>query len=225
MLILIWLLSGLDTKNQTAGGTSWPKRWGPPSPEWRVEGVTQRPSHCCPHLKLPAVPHQRRLQGSECTPPSAGARSRLSSGWTGPLVSSVYLWEQPEESRLETPLSLEDQILNSMFEACDPQRTGGRGRMGPGSLGVGEIGNTKGQRWGARNWGALEREMRACRTVVMGSFRNEWTGHGGLAGQDRGEENLGILGEEGGVSLPGGGRERGQPLRAWRIADSLWSTF
>ncbi|EPQ15985.1 Coiled-coil domain-containing protein 155 [Myotis brandtii] len=36
----------------------------------------------------------------------------------------VYLWEQPEEGRLETPLSLEDQILNSMFEACDPQRTG-----------------------------------------------------------------------------------------------------
>ncbi|XP_015420920.1 PREDICTED: protein KASH5 isoform X2 [Myotis davidii] len=45
-------------------------------------------------------------------------------GWTGPLVSSVYLWEQPDEGRLETPLSLEDQILNSMFEACDPQRTG-----------------------------------------------------------------------------------------------------
>nr|KAF6273696.1 hypothetical protein mPipKuh1_002182 [Pipistrellus kuhlii] len=39
-------------------------------------------------------------------------------------AAQMYLWEQPEESRLETPLSLEDQILNSMFEACDPQRTG-----------------------------------------------------------------------------------------------------
>lgn len=80
-------------------------------------------------------------------------------GWTGPLVSSVYLWEQPEEGRLETPLSLEDQILNSMFEACDPQRTGGRGRVGLGALGVGEISNNKEQRCGAWNWGALERGM------------------------------------------------------------------
>ncbi|ELK28590.1 Coiled-coil domain-containing protein 155 [Myotis davidii] len=39
-------------------------------------------------------------------------------------AAAVYLWEQPDEGRLETPLSLEDQILNSMFEACDPQRTG-----------------------------------------------------------------------------------------------------
>ncbi|XP_007941201.1 protein KASH5 [Orycteropus afer afer] len=36
----------------------------------------------------------------------------------------VYLWDQPEEGSLGTPLSLEEQVLNSTFEACDPQRTG-----------------------------------------------------------------------------------------------------
>ncbi|XP_070943550.1 protein KASH5 isoform X3 [Macaca nemestrina] len=36
----------------------------------------------------------------------------------------LYLWEQPEETRLGMPVSLEEQILNSTFEACDPQRTG-----------------------------------------------------------------------------------------------------
>ena len=48
--------------------------------------------------------------------------------WAGPLVSSVYLWDQPEEGSLGTGtlLSLEEQILNSTFEACDPQRTGQR---------------------------------------------------------------------------------------------------
>ncbi|MBZ3887251.1 Protein KASH5, partial [Sciurus carolinensis] len=42
----------------------------------------------------------------------------------GPLISSVYLWEQPEEVSPGPLLSLEEQILNSTFEACDPQRTG-----------------------------------------------------------------------------------------------------
>lgn len=46
--------------------------------------------------------------------------------WAGTLVSSVYLSDQPEEGSLGTPLSLEEQILNSTFEACDPQRTGQR---------------------------------------------------------------------------------------------------
>ncbi|XP_021786991.2 protein KASH5 isoform X3 [Papio anubis] len=39
-------------------------------------------------------------------------------------LTLVYLWEQPEEARLGMPVSLEEQILNSTFEACDPQRTG-----------------------------------------------------------------------------------------------------
>lgn len=49
----------------------------------------------------------------------------LLTGELNPLVSPVYLWEQPEETRLGMPVSLEEQILNSTFEACDPQRTGG----------------------------------------------------------------------------------------------------
>ncbi|XP_027475333.2 protein KASH5 isoform X12 [Zalophus californianus] len=41
-----------------------------------------------------------------------------------PLVSLVYLWDQLEEGSVGTLLSLEEQILNSTFEACDTQRTG-----------------------------------------------------------------------------------------------------
>ncbi|XP_058281571.1 protein KASH5 isoform X5 [Hylobates moloch] len=41
-----------------------------------------------------------------------------------PRPKRMYLWEQPEEARLGMPISLEEQILNSTFEACDPQRTG-----------------------------------------------------------------------------------------------------
>ncbi|XP_027475325.2 protein KASH5 isoform X5 [Zalophus californianus] len=37
---------------------------------------------------------------------------------------SVYLWDQLEEGSVGTLLSLEEQILNSTFEACDTQRTG-----------------------------------------------------------------------------------------------------
>ncbi|KAK1329955.1 hypothetical protein QTO34_010139 [Cnephaeus nilssonii] len=97
---------------------------GPTSPAWGGEEVTQRPSHCCPHLKLPAVPHQRKLRPMGMNFSLCRSQVTLSSRVHWPSVSSVYLWEQPEEGRLETPLSLEDQILNSMFEACDPQRTG-----------------------------------------------------------------------------------------------------
>lgn len=54
-----------------------------------------------------------------------------------PLFSTVYLWEQPEEENSGPLLSLEEQILNSTFEACDPHKTGGgwgstgRARLGP----------------------------------------------------------------------------------------------
>uniref|UniRef100_A0A5F7ZZX3 KASH domain containing 5 n=1 Tax=Macaca mulatta TaxID=9544 RepID=A0A5F7ZZX3_MACMU len=50
-------------------------------------------------------------------PPEASCCSPLA-------LTLVYLWEQPEETRLGMPVSLEEQILNSTFEACDPQRTG-----------------------------------------------------------------------------------------------------
>ncbi|XP_054444506.1 protein KASH5 [Pteronotus mesoamericanus] len=42
----------------------------------------------------------------------------------GGPTTEMYLWDQPDEGLLGTPLSLEEQILNSTFEACDPQRTG-----------------------------------------------------------------------------------------------------
>ncbi|XP_055469434.1 protein KASH5, partial [Psammomys obesus] len=38
--------------------------------------------------------------------------------------AQMYLWEQPEEVNSEPLLSLEEQILNSTFEACDPHKTG-----------------------------------------------------------------------------------------------------
>ncbi|XP_063109166.1 protein KASH5 isoform X5 [Cavia porcellus] len=47
----------------------------------------------------------------------------------GGPAAEVYLWEQPEDMSLGPLLSLEEQILNSTFEACDPQRTGGRGTV------------------------------------------------------------------------------------------------
>ncbi|XP_004381876.1 protein KASH5 [Trichechus manatus latirostris] len=50
------------------------------------------------------------------------AASRIDPGCLA--LSDLYLWDQPEEGSLGTPLSLEEQVLNSTFEACDPQRTG-----------------------------------------------------------------------------------------------------
>ncbi|KAL2762957.1 protein KASH5 [Daubentonia madagascariensis] len=48
----------------------------------------------------------------------------LPEGQAGSPAAEMYLWEQPEEVNLGMLLSLEEQILNSTFEACDPQRTG-----------------------------------------------------------------------------------------------------
>ncbi|KAI5759620.1 KASH5 [Gulo gulo luscus] len=42
----------------------------------------------------------------------------------GGPAAKMYLWDQLEEGNLGTLLSLEEQILNSTFEACDTQRTG-----------------------------------------------------------------------------------------------------
>nr|XP_048293991.1 protein KASH5 isoform X3 [Myodes glareolus] len=39
-------------------------------------------------------------------------------------TGQMYLWEQPEEVTSGPLLSLEEQILNSTFEACDPHKTG-----------------------------------------------------------------------------------------------------
>ncbi|XP_036689949.1 protein KASH5-like [Balaenoptera musculus] len=50
----------------------------------------------------------------------------LPESQAGGPAAEMYLWDQPEEGSLGTGtlLSLEEQILNSTFEACDPQRTG-----------------------------------------------------------------------------------------------------
>ncbi|XP_052034724.1 protein KASH5 [Apodemus sylvaticus] len=47
----------------------------------------------------------------------------LPEGQAGP-TAQMYLWEQPEEANSGPLLSLEEQILNSTFEACDPHKTG-----------------------------------------------------------------------------------------------------
>ncbi|XP_033621775.1 protein KASH5 isoform X2 [Fukomys damarensis] len=48
----------------------------------------------------------------------------LPESLAGGPAAEIYLWEQPEDVSLGPLLSLEEQILNSTFEACDPQRTG-----------------------------------------------------------------------------------------------------
>ncbi|KAM7058632.1 protein KASH5 isoform 2-T2 [Molossus nigricans] len=79
-----------------------------------------------------AVPGALRAACSFLIPPTDGGRLLASPAtaeqqrWPMDLPESpaVYLWDQPEERRLGTLLNLEEQILNSTFEACDPQRTG-----------------------------------------------------------------------------------------------------
>lgn len=77
-------------------------------------------------------------------------------GW--PSVSSVYLWDRPEEGSLGTLLSLEEQVLNSTFEACDPQRTGGRGEAGWRARAWERWGIIRDRDWRG-NWEATERGM------------------------------------------------------------------
>ncbi|KAM6223629.1 protein KASH5 [Rhynchocyon petersi] len=48
----------------------------------------------------------------------------LPEGQEDGLAAAMHQREQPEQGSLGTPLSLEEQVLNSTFEACDPQRTG-----------------------------------------------------------------------------------------------------
>ncbi|XP_021023471.1 protein KASH5 isoform X1 [Mus caroli] len=48
----------------------------------------------------------------------------LPEGQAGGPTAQMYLWEQPEEASSRPLPSLEEQILNSTFEACDPHKTG-----------------------------------------------------------------------------------------------------
>ncbi|XP_075809318.1 protein KASH5 [Microtus pennsylvanicus] len=97
----------------------------------------------CILYKFPADPEilGRRAVWAGCpfpSPPCSGAEGRTSAAATevqewsmdlpeDPASSTeprVYLWEQPEEVTSGPLLSLEEQILNSTFEACDPHKTG-----------------------------------------------------------------------------------------------------
>ncbi|XP_023100961.2 protein KASH5 isoform X10 [Felis catus] len=91
-------------------------------------------------LRMRGVPGAGALGADDPlpVPPSDGGRLLVSPaaverpGWpmdvpegqAGGPAAKMYLWDQLEEGSLGTLLSLEEQILNSTFEACDPQRTG-----------------------------------------------------------------------------------------------------
>nr|XP_012609916.1 protein KASH5 isoform X3 [Microcebus murinus] len=67
---------------------------------------------------------RRRLVVSLAAAEHQGWPMDLPEGQAGGPAAEMYLWEQPDEANLKPLLSLEEQILNSTFEACDPQRTG-----------------------------------------------------------------------------------------------------
>ncbi|XP_037675190.1 protein KASH5 isoform X3 [Choloepus didactylus] len=65
-----------------------------------------------------------RLLVSPAAAEQRGWPMELPEGQVGGPAAEMYLWDQPQEGSLGTLLSLEEQVLNSTFEACDPQRTG-----------------------------------------------------------------------------------------------------
>ncbi|XP_017737695.1 PREDICTED: protein KASH5 isoform X3 [Rhinopithecus bieti] len=95
-------------------------------------------SECLEHHVRFGVLRSAQGSWSFSVPPREGGRlvalpaAAQQQGWPmdlpeGPVggpTAEMYLCEQPEEARLGMPVSLEEQILNSTFEACDPQRTG-----------------------------------------------------------------------------------------------------
>nr|KAF6409249.1 hypothetical protein HJG63_002223 [Rousettus aegyptiacus] len=66
----------------------------------------------------------RKLLASPATAEQRGWPMDLPESLAGSPATKMYLWDQAEEGSLGTLLNSEEQILNSMFEACDPQRTG-----------------------------------------------------------------------------------------------------
>ncbi|XP_042130645.1 protein KASH5 isoform X1 [Peromyscus maniculatus bairdii] len=100
----------------------WPRRASQGVPRMRAQGVHGAIWTDCPFP----------------SPPSSGGKGRTSPAatetqeWSMELpedpasasAAHMYLWEQPEELNPGPLLSLEEQILNSTFEACDPHKTG-----------------------------------------------------------------------------------------------------
>uniref|UniRef100_A0A8C9P0J1 KASH domain containing 5 n=1 Tax=Spermophilus dauricus TaxID=99837 RepID=A0A8C9P0J1_SPEDA len=108
---------------------------------WKQVLRAQRPGKTIPLLVLPGalwaagpfpIPYSDggRLVASIAAVERQEWPMDLPEGRAGGPATEMYLWEQPEEVSPGPLLSLEEQILNSTFEACDPQRTGGRGRLG-----------------------------------------------------------------------------------------------
>lgn len=124
----------LKSLRQTAGGTPWPERWDPlESSDKNHHVATLLEASCCP---LPVPTTELSIISPNLAEPSSGVWEQA---LVCPLFSTVYLWEQPEEANSGPLLSLEEQILNSTFEACDPHKTGGgwestgRAGLGPSS--------------------------------------------------------------------------------------------
>ncbi|XP_032181815.1 protein KASH5 isoform X7 [Mustela erminea] len=65
-----------------------------------------------------------RLLASPAAAEQPGWPMDVPESRAGGPTAKMYLWDQLEEGSLGTLLSLEEQILNSTFEACDTQKTG-----------------------------------------------------------------------------------------------------
>uniref|UniRef100_I3MJN5 KASH domain containing 5 n=1 Tax=Ictidomys tridecemlineatus TaxID=43179 RepID=I3MJN5_ICTTR len=102
---------------------------------WKQVLRAQRPGKTIPLLVLPGalwaagpfpIPYSDggRLVASIAAVEHQEWPMDLPEGRAGGPAAEMYLWEQPEEVSPGPLLSLEEQILNSTFEACDPQRTG-----------------------------------------------------------------------------------------------------
>ncbi|KAF5925938.1 hypothetical protein HPG69_000429 [Diceros bicornis minor] len=115
---LLWSRQGGRTGSENP---EWPgAQEGQHGPHPRVAGALGAAGalSVCPSdggrlLASPAAAEQRQW-------PMDLPESRAGS----PAAAEIYLWDQSEEGTLGMPLSLEEQILNSTFEACDPQKTG-----------------------------------------------------------------------------------------------------
>ncbi|KAI5935985.1 Protein KASH5 [Manis javanica] len=77
-------------------------------------------------VRLLSVPSSNggRLLASPTATEQQGWLTDLPEGPASSPIAEMYHWDQPGEGSLEVLPSQEEQILNSTFEACDPQRTG-----------------------------------------------------------------------------------------------------
>ncbi|KAK2509634.1 hypothetical protein MC885_021164 [Smutsia gigantea] len=96
----------------TLSGTRESRVWGVLGALREVHLLSVPPSNGGRHLASPTATEQQ------------GWLMDLPEGPASSPIAKMYLWDQPEEGSLKVLPSQEEQILNSTFEACDPQRTG-----------------------------------------------------------------------------------------------------